>query len=290
VKVEQFTSGANSEHWAAVGSPGDIAALFASVRRKKTRDPWHVYEFAVANGMRVPAQNPADFNRPAFSKSIRFMNMPSPATLQMARYLRTWPRRQFGIDWQNLERTPEAIKFQESWNVHTGEPSGRAIELARFAVPKNEVGIITTIKTSLSFTDNAITMPPGDPAWFKRDYGASGGQINCTWFLKYENQGDSGSSPYNFRNVPANSCTQVQIPGTEHPDFPSWNVMLYPWCCDNRVFIYVPANHMVSLWAYFAVHVADAWQMRDAGGLLKGFTQVQESDQTYKNVTRGLVI
>lgn len=287
MKIERQTSGANSEHWGSVGSPSDVAALFNSVKRDKDSSPWRVYDFAVKNGLREPAPNPWDFNRPAFTKSIKFMNMPSPATMQIGATLKNRPRGKIGIDWANLQKTPEALKYQSSWNYYKGEPNGEAVELARLVVPKNEIGVITCIKTGLTFEPNDITWPMGDIAWFERDLAPDVGQAKVTWFLKYENNGDTAPDTYGFRVVNTPACIQAQIPGTEHPDFPGWNKMLYPWCCDNHVYIFIPSNHTVSLWINFHEHFSP-WGVRDCAGMLKGFTQIQGSWQTFKNVTRGM--
>lgn len=216
----------------------------------------------------------------------------SPFLLATGYLLTTQPRPQIEIDWEQLEATPEAVRFQisqKTWDCFKTEVAGgTAYELARFITHKNETGLIKSIQTEINFEDNAYRWPVGDSSWFKRELDpAVVGDVRVKWAIKIEGIGDVEPSPTDFRIIAtATPATWIsQIPGMVHPEMSPWEEMRFLWGWDHYIRLRCPSNSLTSLWvfAYPNVNPTGLWT---AGGMLKGQCQIEGSEKTYCNMTR----
>jgi hypothetical protein len=216
----------------------------------------------------------------------------SPSMIAISFLLKQAPRPRIAIDWEQLEATPEAVRFQlshKTWDCFTtGAVGGAAFELARFITHKGETGLIKSIQTEINFESNDYRWPRGDSSWFKRELDPGlVGDVRVQWAIKIEGNGNSEPNPFDFRVVttttPANWISE--IPGMIHPEMAPWNEMLFLWGRDHYIRLRCPANCLTSLWvfAYPNANPTDVWT---AGGMLKGQCQIEESGETYSNMTR----
>ena len=231
--------------------------------------------------MEITGDEPADLF------SIELSPFISPDEIAVANLLSSEDRTRPRIDWNQLEETPEAIRFQmtEKWWPCAG--NNTAYELARFITPKNSIGLIKSIQTELTFDDNSLRWPRGDSLWHTRDFGGDVGEAFCTWVIKIEGLTNIEPNPKAFRTLAITTPSQWinEVPGTVHPEIDPWDRMIFLWGDDNEVHLRCPANSLVSLWMY-RHEDATADGVRGYGGLMKGMTQVQDSDRAYENVTR----
>jgi len=215
----------------------------------------------------------------------------SPALLAVSQILEEEPRPRIPIDWEQLEATPEAVRFQLSQKWWGCFDTGAAFELARFITHKNETGLIKSIQTEVNFESNSFPWPRGDSSYFKRlldnTPGSEVGEVRIKWCVKIEGIGEIEPSPSDFRVnglvTPANWISE--IPGMVHPEINPWEEMLFIWGRDHYVRLRCPANSLVSLWVY-AYPQANPTGLWSAGGMFKGQCQMEGSDQTYFNMTR----
>lgn len=211
----------------------------------------------------------------------------SPAQYDVCKTLRCEPRPRIGIDWEQLNETPEAIKFQLSnqhWDCIAPQT---AFELARFITNQNEAGIIKSIQTGLTFEPNDQRWPRGDSQWHERNLAVDVGEAPCRWAIMIENMVDGQIDPNAFRIIPiaAGSWFTSQLPGVVHPEIQPWDQMLFLWGIDHCIRLRCPPGSLVSLWCYRRADATDDG-VRSLFGMLKGYTQIMSSDRTYENFTR----
>jgi hypothetical protein len=162
-----------------------------------------------------------------------------------------------------------------------------AYELARFITRKNEVGWIKSIQTELTFENNDLRWPRGDSIWFRRNLGVDEGEVDVTWVIKVEGLPIEDINPKAFRVLSGLSPTDWinEIPGDVHPEMDAWSEMLFLFGIDHMVHLRCPQSTLVSLWMFRHEDVT-ADGVLGFSGMVKGFTQVMESDRTYENMTR----
>lgn len=216
----------------------------------------------------------------------------SPAMLAIATILQEEPRPRIAIDWEQLDATPEAVKYQQSFHTFDCFDAGIAIELARFITNENELGLIKSIQTEITFAGNDYRWPRGESVYFARELdttpGSEVGDCRIEWCIKVESIAGIAPDPTEFRfnSLIATPAEWISyLPGMVHPEIGPWDRMLYLWGCDHYVRLRCPSNSLVSLWVY-CYPQATATGLWVAGGMLKGQTQVQESERTYCNITR----
>lgn len=215
----------------------------------------------------------------------------SPSMLAIATVLTEEPRPQIAIDWEQLEATPEAVRFQMSHYALECFDAGIAMELARFITNRNETGLIKSIQTEITFESPDYRWPRGESVYFKRELdttpGSEVGDCRIQWCIKMESLGSTDPDPTAFRIntllTPANWISE--LPGMVHPEIAPWEEMLFLWGRDHYIRLRCPANSLVSLWVY-CFPQATQTGLWTASGMLKGQTQVQESERTYCNMTR----
>lgn len=221
----------------------------------------------------------------------------SPCMLAAATILQEEPRPQIAIDWDQLNATPEAVRFQLNYHTFDCFDEGIAVELARFITNENELGLIKSIQTGMTFGapgsgDNDYRWPRGEPAYFMRELdttvGSEVGDCRIEWVLMIEGIGAVKPDPKDYRlNTLITTPSEwiSYLPGMVHPEIGPWNRMLFLWGADHYVRLRCPANSLVSLWCYCypQTPLTGLWM---ASGMLKGQNQVMESERTYCNITR----
>lgn len=215
----------------------------------------------------------------------------SPSMLAIATVLTEEPRPQIAIDWDQLEATPEAVRFQlssKTWDCFTETV---AFEIGRFITRENETGLIKSIQTEIAFEPNDFRWPRGDSRYYQRELDATPGSevglCRIKWALKIESLGSTDPDPTAFRveSLVSGATWISELPGMVHPELAPWEGMRFLWGHDHYVRLRCPANSLVSLWVY-AYNQATTSGLWVASGMLKGQTQIQESERTYCNMTR----
>jgi len=288
MKTELITSGSSSASFKEVASIEDINSLFNSISETEG-NAYDLFNFAVKNGFLEPVKDPFALPSDPFVVNTLLFNAPDPRAVELLNLMAAKPGLQFFVDWDQLERTPELLTYQDSehteWFNVSGDPSNDAYELAKFSTGKNRVGIIRSIQTALNYIDNNLRTPRGDPFWHLRSFGAGVGGCNCKWFLRIERLDPNGVDLQNFRSVGTSSGVDENLPGQAFEVLPEWLTMRFLWGADHKVFLPCPQNSLVSLWVNFPYH-AQPWSLRDTAGLIKGFTQPEGSPRTYENLTK----
>lgn len=226
---------------------------------------------------------------PAVNFSIELYPFISPAVIATCLELNDSDRPRIMIDWEQLNRTPERVQFQlteKQWHC-SGSP--RAYEIGRFITEQGKVGIITSIQTELTFEDPQYRWPRGDSRWMERELSAAPevGEVYCSWAVKVEALPGTRPDPKAFRSPIITTPAQWfhELPGVVHPEIMPWDRMLFLWGIDNVVRLTCPPGSLVSLWCYRHEDLTDDG-LDTIAGMMKGFTQIQESDRTYENMTR----
>lgn len=227
---------------------------------------------------------------PYYRFFVEIYPFPSYAVQLVLCTLELGGRPQIEIDWEQLNATPERILFQlteKQWHC-SGSP--RAYEIGRFVTERGRVGIITSIQTELTFTPNDLRWPRGDSSWMERELQTlpdEVGEVFVSWCVKIEALPGERPDPQAFRSpvitVPAQWFHE--LPGIVHPEIRPWSRMLFLHGSDHHVRLTCPPGTITSLWCYRYEDVTDDGLDR-IGGCVKGFTQIQESNRTYENITR----
>jgi hypothetical protein len=287
MKIQRFSNGKKSG-WALAGGLEEMTALLSIPDPNRELNLMQI----IMECDLVPFVDPfllLDSTRNASINQFAFQIIPmlSPAETAVCLSLERDAKQQIAIDWTQLNATPEVVRFQitHKWWRCTG--FNRAYEIGRFFTRKNEVGIITSIQTELTFDPVDQRWPRGDTAWMRRTLDADVGNVNVTWCLKIESLPHEEPDPAGFRalnvGVPANWINE--IPGQVHPEIAPWSENIFLVGTDHFVHFRCPQNSWVSLWIFRQEDfTADGvWAF---SGVMKGFNQIMESARTYENLTR----
>jgi hypothetical protein len=189
------------------------------------------------------------------------------------------PRRDPVVDFDMLAMTAEVMQYVD--NAKTWEVANfnyLPYELARFVVPNNQVGIVRTIETDLTFDDVTLDFPErGDCIYWERL------EAYFVWMLRVEHLDPKAPpNPYGYRGplIPPD----VQIPGTPYGNLPQWREMRFQWGKFNPVYIIIPENTLLSLWIVFENGSCNV-PLRSVSGRFTGFRQSQASWKAYHNLT-----
>lgn len=255
------------------------------------------YDYAVACGMLPPMADPYAPEDDPFTLEMSAFDVADPRAVAMAMQMSCADPVKFEIDWNQLERTPELMKFQDSahtWHFPVACPGLQNHELAKFIVQKNEVGVVCNIQTGLNMLDNVFEQaaplnwrwPMGDPFYYTRQvlYSTAGPGYPAPvvlWHLRIERLDPNGVDPANWRTYPPNF-----LPGSPFERLPEWDEMRFIYGTDHFVHLVVPENSLLSLWIQRLSPLEEDTPVRDVSGILQGFTQPQGSPRTYENLTR----
>jgi hypothetical protein len=230
---------------------------------------------------------------PFFSSSFELFPAASPDILALGFVLNLNERSQIAIDWEALNDTPEAVKFQIShrWQRACFAPLS-AWELARIITPTNSVSIIKSIQTELTFANVIYRWPRGDSSYHKRELdatpGSEVGSVDVQWAVKVESlENNPIPSTDGFRQQAIINVNQwlQETPGGPHPEIAPWEEMLFLWGADHYVRLRCPPNSVVSLWICFRGPIAKTTGTWACGGMMKAQTQMLSSCRTYHNMT-----
>lgn len=267
------------------GAPGTYHAVFDSAffhhlaRFVDVRnvEPNELIAMATKDGLLKPMRNLLEPAVNPFLMHFEGPTVPNPIGVKILEQMPHTKRAPFQIDWEQLERTPELIKYQETghtWTPPAG-PDGYAYlayEIGRFITPRNAVGIVRTLGTALTLEDPAERWPKNDPMWLQRF------DVDIKWYLRIENIDPANPpDPLAFRGP-------YNLPGQPYPPLPQWVEMRFPYDQHNPVFLVVPEKTLLSLWCEFQNNSCDAI-LRNLSGVMRGFTQPQGSARTYENLT-----
>lgn len=257
----------------------------------------YAYEYAVKSGILPPMPNPFAPQKDPFVFEVQTFSVGDPRGVNMAKQMKSSPRKQFSVDWDQLERTPELMRFQDSahtWHFSSACPGLQNHELAKFIVQKNEVGFVCNIQTGLNMMDDVFNQaaplgwdwPNGDPFYYTRQvlYSTAGPGYPapvCMWHLRIERLDPLGMDPKTWRTFPPDF-----LPGSPFEMLPQWDEMRFIYGQDHFVHFVVPENSLLSLWFQRLGDPLVDTPVRDISGILQGFTQAQGSPRTYENLTR----
>jgi hypothetical protein len=287
MKLQRFTNGVNTA-WGLAGGLEEMAALLSI---PDPNDNLNLMQI-IMEGDLVPFVDPFFLLKATGEMSINqfaFQIVPalSPAETAVVLFLEREERPVIAIDWQQLNATPEVAKFQITHKWWPCAGFNRAYELGRFFTRKNEIGLITSMQTELTFVPNDQRWPRGDSAWFRRNLDVNVGEVNVSWCLKIEGLPHEDPDPAGFRvvtvGVPANWINE--IPGQVHPEIAPWNENIFLAGIDHFVHFRCPQNTWVSLWVFRHEDLTDdgLWAF---AGIMKGYTQIMDSARAYENMTR----
>lgn len=285
MKLQRFNNGI-TEWW---GFGGDVSDVNAFMGIWDNRAPIDLLVKNLICGYIEPIDPFQDVfsDEPLFTFELEMLPAAGPDLIAAAALLNTCDRPSIEIDWEQLNATPERLKFQlthKQWGCN-GEQ--RAYEIGRFITEKNEIGLIKSIQTEVTFLDNTLRWPRGDASWFERTLGVGIGDIFLAWCLKIETLPIDGIDRNDFRVQTITVAAQWfnEIPGTVHPEIEPWREMLFLWGDDHEVRFMCPPDSLVSLWVYHfpSGNPTGVWNF---GGMMKGYTQIMDSSRTYENVCR----
>lgn len=285
MKLQRFGN-RKTQWWGYGGDAGDLLSML-NVPGGQRPDP---VECALNSSM-VPFIDPflkITGNRPLTTLPWEIHETLSPTQYDICKTLRCEPRPRIGIDWEQLNATPEAIRFQMSHRDQDCIAPEWAFEIGRFITKQNEIGIIKSIQTGITFESNDYRWPRGDSLWHTRDLDINVGQADIRWALTVESVQDGQPDPKNFRYIDLTAATTIwvdNLPGSVHPELMPWQSMIFPWGADNEVRLRCPPGTLVSLWVFEPFTTYDPG-IRYCSGMLKGYTQIMGSDRTYENMTR----
>jgi hypothetical protein len=286
MKLQKFPRGLT--HQWSVGA--DINEFREFIHEARTENTIDMVVFNVLAGISEPID---PFMRvlgdePLFASSFEMFTAASPDLLIVGELLQTSKRCNPQIDWLEMDKTPEAVRFQISHRREAGcfGPGG-AWELARIITPSDHISIIKSIQTELTFEDNDFKWPRGDSGWHTRTLGAGIGDLDVSWCIKLESLAAINvENPYQFRAqaITVYADWLSEIPGIIHPEIAPWNEMLFLWGIDHYVRLRCPANSIVSLWIFQRAPVLGGGVL-SAAGMLKAQTQIVNSDRAWANIT-----
>lgn len=286
MKLQKFPHGL-IEQW-SLGA--DIIEFKEFIHSARTENNVDLVLFSVLAGI---SETIDPFGRitgdePFFSSSFEMFVAASPDILLTGLALNTTDRNCPEKDFMDMDKTPEAVKFQIS---HRREQAcfgpTTAWELARIITPSDHMSIIKSIQTGLTFEDNAQRWPRGDSAWHMRTLAAGVGELDISWCVKLESLAAIDvENPYEFRAqaIISDPDWLSELPGVIHPEIAPWNEMLFLWGHDHYIRLRCPANSLVSLWVYFRGPALGGGAL-SASGMLKAQTQIVNSDRAFHNVT-----
>jgi hypothetical protein len=281
MKLVKITDGYTNQY-ALNGGKADIRKMFDSLV-KPDPDRWSVYFKAVKVGWLKPFTNPYFVKNPSVI-SIPMLPSYNPMHPKLLRTMEKIDPSAFQVDWDQLERTPEILDYQEDfkeyWFTPGCEPSpDEYIELAQFIVTDNRVGIVRDIQTGLTWweTTNAKSFFRGDPNTNRNSNLFTDSGPLAEWHLRIEP----------FRNDTKNNRIESELPGQAFTKLPTWRMMRFLWGVNHAVYWIIPANSILSLWCRkYEITVGQPQDWRQMAGLLAGATQPERSLQTFRNVTR----
>lgn len=173
---------------------------------------------------------------------------------------------------------PKSQRWQESVFDPIGQgPSFFAVELARFTVPKGQVGFVR-------FLDQILVDSTGSYYPTNREYWGSPHFVdpdvdNCRWYLTLSYF--DGTLPPRFLLASPTIFGSDSLPGEPYPDLHEVPNMFYPVHAprDNMKLI-VPGNRMLRFYFYTPGTQNYSWL---AQGRLAGFTQSTYNDEATEN-------
>jgi hypothetical protein len=286
MKLQKFSHGLTNQ-WALGADINEFRNYINSLKVDNTVD---LVVFNVLAGICEPIDPFLKMtgDEPLFTTSFEMYEAASPDILLISMALQSLDRNLPEIDWMEMDRTPEAVKFQISHRREAGcfAPT-TAWELARIVTPSDHYSIIKSIQTELTFADNTMRWPRGDSGWHTRTLGAGIGDLDVSWCIKVESLAAANvENPFQFRaqaiGMAANWLTE--IPGIIHPEISPWDEMLFLWGRDHYVRLRCPANSLVSLWIYFRDPALGGGALSCAG-MLKAQTQIVNSDRALNNIS-----
>jgi len=287
MKLQKFPHGL-TDQW-SLGA--DINEYRDFIHSARTQNKTDLVVFNVLAGISEPIDpfGKITGDEPLFASSFEMYTAASPDILLVGLTLQTSERIPPQIDWNGMDVTPEAVRFQIS---HRREGScfgpGVAWELARIITPSDYFSIIKSIQTELTFEDNALRWPRGDSGWHTRDLGGGSGQVEIGWCVKVESlSAIDVENAYQFRAfAPTVLANWVgEVPGIIHPEISPWNEMLFLWGEDHYVRLRCPSNSIVSLWVFQSGPLPGGGGVLSAAGMMKAQTQVVNSTRGFKNIT-----
>lgn len=189
-------------------------------------------------------------------------------------------------EWKNPEPLeecpvvrPQAARWQEHSYDHfdTGRwASGVCIELARFAVPPGEQGVITKVETAaLGFQPEPDPGPiPGYGEWWPWFYdlwNQFDDPIALAFYLRLQTWQREGLEP-----APMITPTQAGLPGFPFPPLGEWHDARYDYARKyNPVRMHVPEGHYVRLFVELA--------LRDYTRIFKVWGRIAGATQNYRD-------
>jgi len=287
MKLSKFPQG-KTEHWSLSKTLPELMAYVNRVEVKKTRD---LVLWNVIAGICEPIDPFLKYtgDAPLFNPTFEMFPAASPDLLLVGLTLKVNKRTEPKIDWMDMEKTPEAVKFQISHRREGGcfNPTV-AYELARIITPADHFSIIKSIQTELTFEDNTLRWPRGDSGWHTRTFGAGVGEMEVEWAIKMESlRATDTETPYQFRSQAifvANNWLS-ETPGIIHPEISPWEDMIFLWGDDHYVRLKCPANTLVSLWIYYRGPLPAGGGALSCAGMLKAQTQIASSARAFSNIT-----
>jgi hypothetical protein len=261
-----------------IWGPQDLLEITSDIPMKNESSD-HFLKTLIDAGALSKPRNPFAQVDP-YEMVIEGQEIPDPRVPQCLLGMKPTPRREYEVDLDQLCKTPEVIRYVENCNTEVvGNFQYLPYELARFVVPENQIGIVKTIETDMTWEDPTTTWPRGDCIYHERF------DVNVKWYLKVESF-DVGNpvDPYSYRGplIPP----EVQIPGTPFGPLPVWREMRFMWGHYNPVFFVLPPNTLLSLWIEFQVGSCNI-PLRSVSGRFTGMLQAQDNMKAFRNVTTG---
>lgn len=150
--------------------------------------------------------------------------------------------------------------------IHTTTTDWFAVELARFVVPKGQIGFVRYIEQVVN--DSAGSYYPTNNAYWGSPNFVLSDVDNLRWYLKLDYF--NGALPARFTLSSTVPFTSQSLPGMPYDDLHEINGIWYPAHLNKELKLIVPGNRMLRLFFFSPPTTQYQWQVE---GKLSGYTQ-----------------
>lgn len=166
-----------------------------------------------------------------------------------------------------LSPSSQSLRWQESYRMVTQPRTDYyAAEVARFAVPKGEVGFVQHLEQVVNDIAGNY-YPTNQEYWGSPEFGLSDVD-NIRWVLKLDYY--NGTLPPWYAAVNTVPIPYSSMPGYPFTDLSEVRALWYPAHCNRRLRLIVPGNRVLRLIVYTPPTTTYTWRL---GGRLAGYTQ-----------------
>lgn len=160
--------------------------------------------------------------------------------------------------------------------LHTTTTEYFAVELARFTVPKGQVGFVRHLEQVVN--DATGSYYPSNVSYWGSPHFVLPDVDNLRWYLKLDYF--DGTLPARFTLSTPTPFTSQSLPGMPYNDLHEIDALWYPAHHKKALKLIIPGNRMLRLYVFTPPTTTYQWQFR---GKLTGVTQSTYSVEAIDN-------